>query len=873
MPHMSPSKTAVPPLPTGFVSRPRVLSLLDRADRADVMLLSAPAGFGKTTALAEWTLASDSRYTRWLCLDEDDNDPTRLRSGLLAALAGCPGVPADSPLYEDASGRPGDRPEFMGDIVEAVGAAAMELRLVLDDVDEIVEARALRGLRTLLRHRPANLHIVMAGRRDPPLALPKLHLEGRLSELRADDLRFSWAETAALLTAAGVAARPEQIDTLNALCDGWAAGLRLAALSMQQAADTASFVSTFAADDRPLADYLVGEVLSHLTPDEQHLLSVTSVCDGLSPELAAELTGRDDAGELLDALARSTSLVVRGPPPRSDVYRTRTLLRSYLRAYMDRQRPTLVADLDGRAADWWADREQPVRALEHAARGGGAARLREMLHRFGVPLLLSGDHRPLRRALDRLADTSSDQDPWAALTSALVHLEAGELTAAHHDLLVADARWPDDGPAELVVLRIVADFDVAVSSGELSRAKDAAQELDGVSATDPAVAALAHLTRASACLLSVGGRTDVRAELAAALELARSRGFGYLELQCQAQIGAVAGLDGDYRAMAAAGEKAAVIAGAHGWQDSVWSRAAHLMLGDAALYRAEPALALRHSAQAAGPDGPAGPALGHAVGVLRGAALFDLGEQAAGLREMQQARLDLGVVYVAPEQAAAAALLEHRAALLLGHAAAASTVLSWVSERLGIPGEMLLMRAWVEAAAGNHGAARERMGPLLTGAMEPLLPHTVVEALVLESRLAALAGDRPAARRALHAALDQAEPIDALRPFALAGPEVRELLVHALGSFGTLEPFAARAIAAPWPAPDRPGTVLSDRELTVLSLLPSLLSLDEIAADLAISINTVKSHIRAIYAKLGVSSRRSAVVAAYEQRLLPLVSR
>ncbi|WP_214368821.1 LuxR C-terminal-related transcriptional regulator [Pseudonocardia sp. H11422] len=871
--HLSPSKTAVPTLPTGFVSRPRVLALLDRAARADVMLLSAPAGFGKTTALAEWAQTSDGPCTRWACLDEDDNDPARLWSVLLAALAGCPGVPPDSLLHQGVPRRPDHRPEFVADIVHAVRAVPSDLRLVLDDVDEIVEPRALHELRTLLRHRPANLHIVLAARTDPPLSLPKLRLEGRLSELRADELRFSWAETAALLTAAGLAARPEQVGTLHRLCDGWAAGLRMATLSMHQATDGGSFLTTFVADDRPLADYLVGEVLSRLTPDEQHLLSVTSVCDELPPALAAELTGRDDAGELLDTLARATSLVVRAPP-QSDVYRTRTLLRSYLRAHLERQRPTLVADLHGRAADWWADRDQPVRALEHAARSGDAACLRRMLHRFAVPIMLAGDHRPLRRALDQLADTPPAQDPWAALASALVHLEEGELPAAQHDLLVADARWPDDGPAELAVLRIVADFGVAVSSGELSRAKDAAQELDSASVADPAVAALAHATRASACLLSVGGRTDVRAELAAALEVARARGFGYLELQCQAQLGAVAGLDGDYRAMAAAGEEAAVLAGTHGWQDSVWSRAAHLMLADAALHRAEAALAHHHTTQALGADGPAGPALSHAVGVVRGAALFDLGEQAAGLREMQQARLDLGVVFVTPEQVAGAALLEHRAALLLGHAAAASTVLSWLTERLGVPGEILLMRAWIDAAAGNPDAARERLRPLLSGAVEPLVPHTVVEALLLESRLTAVTGERPDARRALHAALDRAEPIDALRPFTLAGPEVRELLVHSLGGFGPLEPFATRAIAAHWPAEGRPGAVLlSDRELTVLSLLPSLLSLDEIAADLAISINTVKSHIRAIYAKLGVSSRRSAVVAAYEHGLLPLASR
>jgi LuxR family maltose regulon positive regulatory protein len=156
---------------------------------------------------------------------------------------------------------------------------------------------------------------------------------------------------------------------------------------------------------------------------------------------------------------------------------------------------------------------------------------------------------------------------------------------------------------------------------------------------------------------------------------------------------------------------------------------------------------------------------------------------------------------------------------------------------------------------------------VLEASVPALVSHTLVEAWVLETSLAVATGERPAARRALQAALAVAEPLDALRPFALAGPNVRELLVHQHGSFGSSDAFADRALAAGAGGGHRQ-SILSERELTVLALLPSLLSLDEIATDLTVSVNTVKSHVRSIYTKLGVSSRRLAVLAAHENGLL-----
>jgi len=345
-------------------------------------------------------------------------------------------------------------------------------------------------------------------------------------------------------------------------------------------------------------------------------------------------------------------------------------------------------------------------------------------------------------------------------------------------------------------------------------------------------------------------------------------------MQCQVLLAVIACTAGEVHTMLARSTEALTATTRHGWPGSTWSASATTMIAHAALLRADPAQAQHLAA-----DGLAArptlltPPLRFALQVIHGAATYDQGHRANGLAELQQARSEFGDLPLTAEQAASAAVLEYHAALQLGHTTAARTVYGWLAHRThdttgpASNAELLLMRAWAESAGGRHEHARTVLRPVLDDTTPALLPHTRVDAWLLETTLAMTAGERPAARRALQAALALAEPLDALRPFTQAGPGVRELLVHQLGSFGTAETFAQRALAA-GAGGGNPHTTLSERELTVLGLLPSMLSLDEIAADLTVSVNTVKSHVRSIYTKLGVSSRRTAVLSAHETGLL-----
>jgi LuxR family transcriptional regulator, maltose regulon positive regulatory protein len=858
------AKIAIPQLPPEFVVRDSLRADLEAWSTSDVVLVCAPAGYGKTLLLADWSRTSTTADTAWVNLDRDDNDPRRLWASIVAALAACPSVPRESRLHSGVWHVA--QPESLAELEAALLPRPRPIRLILDDVHELVEPEALHALEILIRNHPAGIRLVLSSRCDPPLSLPRLRLAGRLWELRAAQMRFSPAEATALLEGSGLHLTPAQVEVLHRRTGGWAAGLRLAALGLAGCADRDAFLVQFSGDERSVADYLVGEVLAGMPEDVQEFLRTISISEPIPCGLAAELSGREDAGSMLDALEHQTSLLSSTGQQR-DAYSVQELLRTHLLADLHRHGTKREAELHGVAARWWADQREPAWALDHGVRSDDPELLTDLLHRCAVPLILSGDHAPLRRGLAGAGAHAVATDPWLALTSALTHLEVGELQAARGHLHRARQSWPADGATDLAVLRAAAEqLSASLSTPTASAPASAALEIDELP-IEPELEALARLSRGTA-RLELGDHVGAGEDLERALVLCRRHGFDYLMVQCLALQGVVAGLTGDVRAMRTLSSQALAAAAEHDWEGTVWSATATAMLAYAALMATETddAERLATGGLALGITSSS-PRLQFMLSAIHGAALFDRGERAAGLAELQQARSEFGDHPAGPEQVAATAMLESRAALMLGHVAAARTVLGWLAERSGDPGELRVMRAWAEAAAGRHEQARSLVRQVFEGHVSAVLPQTMVDAWLVETSIAVAAGERPAARRALQAALAVAEPLDALRPFAQAGVGIRELLVHQHGSFGASEEFAGRALAV-GVGQASPHASLSERELTVLRLLPSLLSLGEIAADLTVSVNTVKSHVRSIYAKLGVSSRRLAVLAAHEHGLL-----
>jgi LuxR family maltose regulon positive regulatory protein len=477
--------------------------------------------------------------------------------------------------------------------------------------------------------------------------------------------------------------------------------------------------------------------------------------------------------------------------------------------------------------------------------------------------VLAGEHGPLRRAMAGVGARARTAGPRLSLASALAHVEAGDFSAAQSDVRHAQRIWPAEATADLAVLLAVAEQFGAGAVDANARVIGDIDELP----SEPDLEALARLSRGNV-QLAHDDPARARVEFGAALALSRRHAYDYLEMQCLALLGIVAANTGDLRTMRKVGAEALVIAADHGWEGSLWSGAATVMVGSSDLLGCEPVAAERRTADAlaAGLAGST-PPLRFMLRAVHGAAVFDLGDRAAGLAELQQARLEFGDEPAPAEQCGAAAMLEFRAALMLGHSAAARTVFTWLTQRTGDSAEALVMQAWADAAGGRPEQARTLIRTVLDGAAPMLVPYTAVDAWLLETSMALAVGERPAARHALRTALRTAELLGTVRPFAHSGPDVRGLMVHQHGSFGASDAFADRALAV-GAGRELQMTTLSAREITVLGLLPSLLSLDEIAVDLTVSVNTVKSHVRSIYAKLGVSSRRLAVLAAHERGLL-----
>src|SRR5215207_547174 len=860
--HFGRTQITPPSIPAGLVARPALLEALDRGDDRALTLVCAPPGYGKSLLLAHWVRERADTPTAWVNLEPDDNDPRRLWGAVLTALRACPGVPEDSRLNHLVVSRASVELEFLADLVEALDALPVRIRLVLDDAHTLVSPESLRGLQLVMRSPRPQLRLVLATRRDPGLPVARMRLEEQLCELRAQQLQFSAEESALLLERQRIRLAAGHRAELQERTGGWPAGLQFAALRLRGHPDPGSFISSFSGDERPVADYLVWEVLEHIREDERDMLLATSICDPLPSGLAVELSGREDAAEQLDRLERDTGLVVAIDPQRA-TYRVQQLLRSYLVTELIRSGPDRVAALHRRAAVWNSAAGRAQAALHHAAQAADRTLMTDLLHRWAAEMTARGEHRALLRAFTAADPDAGRNDPWFAVVAAQLRLTLGDRRAVAAEVSAVRARTsPADGSDLAVFLRATERLAGLAAPSEPSAFNEEPTP------DDPALAAIALAGRAAA-RLATGAAGGARSDACRALHAARRLGLGLLELQSQYLLSAAEWAQGDYRAAAAAGLAGCKAAASGGWEDSVWAAGSWAFSAHAALMRAQPRDALRAAEQGLRSACAAhDPVIRFALRTARGGALSDTGKAGAGLLELQQARDELGRTEVPDQLATAAAVLEHRSALSSGYFTAATAAINWLTERGSGRREQTLMRAWTETATGAHVAARATVESLPAQHGPSQLPCTVIDAALLDAATALRDGQPTAARRALHTALHRAEELDAVRPFALAEPEVRALLVDHLRDAGNRPAFAYRVFQNA-PRCRLPVAIpLSSRERKVLDQLPSLHTIEEIADHLAVSVNTIKTHVRAIYRKLGVSSRRTAVLAAHERGLL-----
>jgi LuxR family transcriptional regulator, maltose regulon positive regulatory protein len=861
-----------PPRPAaGIVERRRLFDALDTAVGKPLTVVTGPPGAGKTLLLSSWLAECEQPgKTAWLSLEAGDSRPARFWGAVIDSV----GVAGETALGFLASRVALDEDRFLPEFANAVSALPGPLVLILDDFHELRSPEVSRQLDSLLRHAPHGLRIVIVSRADPQLSLHRLRLEGHMAELRCADLAFTPDEAAAMFKIAGLELTADQVHALHERTEGWAAGLRLAALSLQASDDVEELIRTFAGDERTVADYLVEEVLQRQPEEIRDFMLRTSVVELMSPELADALTRRSDGARILEALERSNAFVSRVGVAGA-WYRYHTMFGELLRSQLRHRMPEAFLTQHRNAARWYARGAFNVQATHHALSAGDWELAANVLGTSWLDLLVSGEAQEVADLIGSLPGLLLARKPELAIAAAGALLESGEFERGEEYVRLADERASAVKPnrrADFVLGRTIAQLLQARAGGQFDVARAAALKL--LAGQGSASVALAAPDRRALALLNLGiadtwaGRSRrARSALEDSLGLARHAGRGYLEFSALGPLALLEAVNGNLRRASRLAQDAAALAERNGWMRAHASAAAHCALGVCAYHRNSLALASQYL-DVADVAGRASRDRAVKVVVQRTRALIALrrGDSERAQMALQAARQD-AVDWRMPVRLEGSLSTAEAEALIA--AGKGPDALKAIAEPhgLGRLGEAQLVRAKLALADGDAKGASDLISDAVGGPMAILHPSTAIELRALGAVAKHQRGNDDAALELVEEALALAEPESYLSPFLAVGAPLRELLIRRIragtahralaGELGeALDPHAAGR-------PEQRSALvlepLSDREAAVLRYLPTPLSKAEIASEMFVSVNTVKTHMKNIYRKLDVTNRAQAV--------------
>jgi ATP/maltotriose-dependent transcriptional regulator MalT len=884
----------------GRVARPRLTARLDSAVDAKLILISAPAGFGKTTLLAEWLASAPAgpatRSVAWLQLDQGDNAPVSFWTYVIAALRTVVPEVGRNELALLASPQPPPIRSMLTGLLNDVGAEGPGIVLVLDDY-HLVENPEIQGdLAFFLEHLPPRLHLVIATRADPAIPLARLRARADLVEIRAAELRFTAEEAAAYLNGMmGLRLTAENVAALEERTEGWIAALQLAALSMQGRDDAATFIAGFAGDDRYIVDYLAEEVLHRQPAAVRDFLLQTSVLNRLSGPVCDAVTGRSDGRAALEALDRGNLFVV-ALDDRRRMYRYHHLFADVLRARLSDESPELERQLHRRASDWYADHGESSAAIEHAMAGRHFERAADLIE-LAMPVARR-DRQEIdqRRWLELLPPGVLAARPVLSNGYAGSLLATGVIDGVDRHLRNAE-RWLDeplDRPSMVVVSddefnRLPAAIAVhraglALVTGDLPGTITLARRaLDLIDRSPNLLEVDRHLGRGAAGAL-IGLASWARGELDAAQESYLSsvdslRRAGHVSdvLGCSLALADIQIAQGRLRDAERTYEQALQLV--TGQAGPVLRGTADMYVGLSSLHRERNDVSRARSLLASGEM------LGETGALPQNR--YRQRVAAAGIREAEgdltgaEALLaEAESVYTGDFSPDVRPVRARRVRVWIRQGRL-DDVHAWVRERaLSAVDELSYAREYEHVTLARALLAGDEI-ETADGLLERLLRAadaghrgSVVEILVLQALTRRRRGDRPSAAASLERAVLLAEPEGSLRVFVDEGPQMVPLLTEVVAR-GVAPGFVGELLSALGEpvgrAPSGPVLIdpLSRRELDVLRLLRSDLGGAEIARELVVSLNTVRTHTKNIYAKLGVTSRRAAVRRAAELGITP----
>ena len=881
---MSPGGDAV------LVARPRLSERLSRGAESALTLVSAPAGFGKTTLLAEWLAAApaDGRSVAWLSLDQRDNDPASFWTYLVAALKTAPGTGAGALSLL----QPPEPPSEAGlvTLLNDLDAISNDVVLVLDDY-HVIDARDVQdGMAFLLEHLPPQIHLVIAGRTDPALPLARLRGRGELAEIRAADLRFTPGEAAAYLNGVmGLVLTAADVAALEGRTEGWIAALQLAALSMQGREDVTAFIDGFAGDDRYIVDFLAEEVLQRQPEHVQHFLLQTSILDRLSGPLCDAVTGQDGGKAKLAALERGNLFLV-PLDDRRRWYRYHQLFADVLHARLLDEQPDDVPDLHRRASAWYEQNDEPSEAIRHALAAQDFERAADLTELAIPAMRRSRQETAILGWLELLPDEVVRVRPVLSVGFAGALLAGGEYEGVEARLRDAE-RWLDAPAAEMVVVDDE-EFRRLPAEIELYRAAQALVRDDGPGTVRHARRALElspadeHLGRASAAALmglAFWASGDLEAGYSGYAEcMAGLRRAGHIAdtFGCAIALADIRRTQGRLGEAMRTYEQALQRASEQG--GPVLRGTADMYVGMSEVHRERDDLPAATQQLLRSQD------LGEHLGLPQNRYRWRVamarireaeGDLSGALDLLNEAeRLYVGDFFpnVRPVPALRARVRVAQGELgeALGWARerglSAADDLSYLREFEHITlARVLLARYTAERAERSSQEATRLLERLLRAAEEGQRTGSVIEILVLQALAHQAQDDIPSALASLRRAVTLAEPEGYVRIFADEGPPMASLL-RAAAKQEITPSYVRRLLAAinktedSTPASQGLIEPLSERELDVLRLLGTDLGGPDIARELVVSLNTVRTHTKNIYAKLGVNNRRAAVRRAKE---------
>lgn len=877
----------------GLVTRGELFGVLSAVLPGHVVLVCAPAGSGKTVLLRSWVEAQGfGARVAWVSVGRRERDAQRFWLSVVDELAAAAG---ESGPVQRVSATPAfDGAAVVEQLLSELDALKEPVVLVIDDLHELDSADALSWLERFLARVPRELRMVLATREDPRLGLHRLRLTGQLTELRGPDLRFSLEETRQVLEASGIGLSEAAVASLHDRCEGWAAGLRLAALSLAGHPDPERFVAEFSGSERTVAGYLLAEVLERQPSEVRDLLLRTSVLERVSGPLADALTGGSGSQAILQELEDANAFVSSLDAGRS-WFRYHALFADLLRLELRRTHPAIVGSLHRAAAPWFEEHGYAVEAIRHAQAAKDWPRAARVLADNYVDLVFDGRKATLRALLAAFPGDAPEADAELALAVTTARLYDGLLDESAAHIVLAErlaATVPDERRRLFDLGLVSARLWLACQRGDIDTAQQAMQSFETQSFEAQSADMLARINdlRASA-MMNLGVAelwslrlADARRDLEEAAELARRIGRPYLEIGCLGHL-ALAAVVSDFPADAGLvlSEKAVAIAEAHGWQNQRIVAPAVLAGAGALAWlgrfdEAERWLDRVVPAPAGVEELEADPVVHYArafVPLARGRFEEALAEFRAAERMLPR----LARAHALPAEVRGWIPTTQA---LLGDTAAARAALAALDAEGRNRAGMRIAAATLALGESRPQDAVDVVAPMIEdvadrapdGAPQVLnMRRATVHALLLDAVARDQLGDPHTAEASIERALELTERDGTILQFTLV--PVRDLLerhprartAHATllsTILDVLDGSSREGVGDTTALRDE----LSDAELRVLRYLPSNLKAPEIAAELFVSANTVRTHLRHIYTKLDAHSRSAAVSRARELGLL-----